>query len=213
MKIGIIGAGFIARAVTAVAMKSGHQVMVSNSRGPETLFSLTGSTGCKAGTAAEAAAFGDLVVVAIPLKAYQTIPEAELVGKIVLDANNYYPDRDGHISELDQNELTSSELLARHLPKSNIVKAFNAIAAADIERDGRPAGAPDRRALPIASDDAAAKRIVSVFFEELGFDIVDAGPLREGYRFQPDTPAYCVPLDGFALRAALNAVSREKRLD
>ena len=205
MKIGIIGAGFIARAVTAVAMKLGHEVMVSNSRGPETLFSLTGTTGCKAGTPVEAAAFGDLVVIAIPLKAYQSIPEAELVGKIVLDANNYYPVRDGHIAELDSGRLTSSELLAQHLPGSRIVKAFNAIIAADIEKDGRPAGATDRRALPIAGDDGTAKRIVSEFFQELGFDIVDAGPLKEGYRFQPDTPAYCIPLGKLGLREALGS--------
>jgi len=209
MKIGIIGAGFIARAVTAVAMKCGHEVMVSNSRGPDTLFSLTGTTGCMAGTPAEAAAFGDLVVIAIPLKAYKSIPDAELVGKIVLDANNYYPVRDGQITELDRGRLTSSELLAQHLPKSRIVKAFNAVTAADIEKDGRPAGATDRRALPIAGDDRTAKRIVSELFEELGFDIVDAGPLKEGYRFQPDTPAYCVPLSRGDLRAALDAVSRE----
>lgn len=180
--------------------------MVSNSRGPETLFSLTGSTGCQAGTPAEAAAFGDLVMVAIPLKAYQTIPVAELVGKIVLDANNYYAVRDGQIRELDKDQVTSSELLARHLPGSKIVKAFNAIAAGDIEQDGRPVGSADRRALPIAGDDATAKRTVSELFNELGFDVVDAGPLTEGYRFQPDTPAYCVPFDKNGMRAALDAV-------
>ena len=206
MKIGIIGAGFIARAVTVVAMKAGHEVMVSNSRSPDTLFTLIGTTGCKAGSPAEAAAFGDIVLVAIPLKAYRSIPVAELVGKIVLDANNYYPVRDGHITELDYGRLTSSELLAQHLPGSKIVKAFNAIIAADIEKDGRPAGSADRRALPIAGDDADAKRIVSELFEELGFDIVDAGPLKEGNSFQPDTPAYCVPLDKAGLRAALDQV-------
>lgn len=208
MKIGIIGAGFIARAVTAVTMKSGHEVMVSNSRGPDTLFSLTGTTGCKAGTPAEAAAFGELVVIAIPLKAYQSIPVTELVGKIVLDANNYYPVRDGHIEALDRGQLTSSELLAQHLPKSRIVKAFNAIVAADIEKDGGSAGAADRRALPIAGDDTTAKRIVSELFEEIGFDVVDAGPLKEGYRFQPDTAAYCVRLDKVGLREALSSTQR-----
>jgi hypothetical protein len=102
MKIGIIGAGFVARAVAAVATKHGHEIMVSNTRGAETLFSLTGSTGCKAGSPQEAAEFGDIVLVAIPLKAYQTIPVAPLEGKIVLDGNNYYPARDGHIGELDR---------------------------------------------------------------------------------------------------------------
>lgn len=205
MKIGIIGAGFIARAVTAVAMKAGHEVMVSNSRGPDTLFSLIGTTGCKAGTTAEAAAFGDVVVVAIPLKAFQSIPVAELKGKIVLDANNYYAVRDGVLEDLDVNGLTSSELLARHLPDSKIVKAFNAIAAADIEKDGRAPGVVGRRALPIAGDDTGAKEAVTALFDQLGFDVVDAGALSEGRRFQPDTPGYCIPLDRAELLAALAA--------
>ena len=123
MQIGIVGAGFVARAVAAVATSHGHDVMVSNTRGPDTLFSLVGSTGCKAGTPQEAAAFGDIVLVAIPLKAYRTVPVAQLEGKAVLDANNYYPERDGHIAELDRDEITTSELLARHLPKSRIVTA------------------------------------------------------------------------------------------
>jgi 8-hydroxy-5-deazaflavin:NADPH oxidoreductase len=203
VKIGIIGAGFIARAVTAVAMKHGHEIMVSNTRSPETLFSLTASTGCKAGSPQEAAEFGDIVLVAIPLKAYQTIPVAPLEGKIVLDANNYYPERDGHIGELDRDEITTSELLARHLPKSKVVKVFNAIQATDIESDGRPAGSPDRRAHPIAGDDAAAKKVVADLVDQFGFDVVDAGPLSEGRRFQRGTPAYCVPMDSRQLQEAL----------
>src|SRR5882757_11269137 len=195
MKIGIIGAGFIARAVAAVAIKHGHDVMVSNTRGPQTLFSLVSTIGCNAGAPQEAAAFGDIVLVAIPLQAYRTVPVGPLVGKIFLDANNYYPERDGHIDELDRNETTTSELLARHLPKSNIVKAFNAIRAADIVNDGRPAGSPKRRAHPIAGNDSAAKQQVKRLLEEFGFDVVDAGSLAQGWRFQKDTPAYCVPLD------------------
>ena len=205
VKIGIIGAGFIARAVAAVAMKHGHEIMVSNTRGPETLFSLTASTGCEAGSPQEAAEFGDIVLVAIPLKAYQTIPVAPLEGKIVLDANNYYPERDGQIGELDLDEITTSELLARHLPKSKVVKVFNAIQAAHIESDGRPAGSPDRRAHPIAGDDAAAKKVVTDLLDQFGFDVVDAGPLAEGRRFQKDTPAYCVPMDSRKLEEALAA--------
>jgi 8-hydroxy-5-deazaflavin:NADPH oxidoreductase len=185
MQIGIIGAGFIARAVAA---RAGHEVMVSNTRGPDTLFSLVGSVGCKAGTPEEAAAFGEIALVAIPLKSYQAVPATQLEGKIVLDANNYYPERDGRIDELDRDEITTSELLARHLPKSRIVKAFNAITAADIESDGRPAGSPGRRALPIAGDDAAAKKLAADLLDEFGFDTVDAGPLLEGRRFQKDTP-------------------------
>jgi 8-hydroxy-5-deazaflavin:NADPH oxidoreductase len=205
MKIGIIGAGFIARAVATVAIKHGHEVMVSNTRGPETLFSLVATVGCKAGTPEEAARFGDIVLVAIPLKAYRTIPVAPLDGKIVLDANNYYPGRDGHIDELDRNEITTSELLARHLPRSKVVKVFNAIKAADIETDGRPGGVLDRRAHPIAGDDAAAKKVVAGLLDQFGFDVVDAGPLSEGWRFQKDTPAYCVPMVFRQLQEALAA--------
>jgi 8-hydroxy-5-deazaflavin:NADPH oxidoreductase len=205
MRIGIIGAGFIGRAVAGAAVKAGHDVMVSNSRSPGTLFSLTGTIGCKAGTAAEAAAFGELVLVAIPLHAYQSIPIAPLEDKIVLDSSNYYPQRDGHIAELDEELVTVSELLARHLPRSRVIKAFNAIAAGDIEKDGLPTGSPERRALPIAGDDIEAKQVVTVFFDQIGYDVVDAGPLTEEWRFQKDTPAYCVPFDREKMQAALAA--------
>lgn len=205
MRVGIIGAGYIGRAVAGAAVKAGHEVMVSNSRSPGTLFSLYGTIGCRAGTAAEAAAFGELVLVAIPLHAYQSIPIAPLEGKIVMDASNYYPQRDGDIAELDEETLTVSGLLARHLPKSRVVKAFNAIAAGDIEKDGLPMGSPERRALPIAGDDLKAKQVVTAFFDQIGYDVVDAGPLTEEWRFQKDTPAYCVPFNREKMQAALAA--------
>jgi predicted dinucleotide-binding enzyme len=205
MRVGIIGAGYIGRAVAGAAVKAGHEVMVSNSRSPGTLFSLCGTIGCSAGTAAEAAAFGELVLVAIPLHAYQSIPIAPLEGKIVMDASNYYPQRDGDIAELDEETLTVSGLLARHLHKSRVVKAFNAIAAGDIEKDGLPTGSPERRALPIAGDDLKAKQVVAAFFDQIGYDVVDAGPLTEEWRFQKDTPAYCVPFNREKMQAALAA--------
>ena len=208
MKIGIVGAGFIARAVASAAIRCGHQVMVSNTRTPDTLFSLTGTIGCEAGTPEDAAAYGDIVLIAIPLKNYKSIPVAPLEGKVVLDANNYYPARDGHIIELDQNLITTSELVARHLPRSKVVKAFNAIQAADIDSGGLPAGDPGRRALPIAGDDEEAKRLVAELLDQLGFDVVDAGSLHEGWRFQKDTPAYCVPLGAAELHAALAAAEQ-----
>jgi predicted dinucleotide-binding enzyme len=207
MKIGIVGAGMIARAVAAVAIKHGHEVMVSNTRGRDTMFSLIRTLGCEAGTPEEAAAFGEVVLIAIPLKNYKSVPLTPLEGKIVLDANNYYPERDGHIDELDRNETTTSELLGRHLPKAKIVKAFNAITAAQIESDGRPKGSSDRRALPIAGDDPTAKKIVADVLDQFGFDVVDAGLLAEGWRFQKDTPAYCVPLNSAKLGEALRAAS------
>lgn len=205
MKIGIIGAGFIGRALATVTVKLGHDVMVSNSRGPDTLFSWVGSLGVKVGTAEQAAAFGDIVVVAIPLKAYRSLPAHLLAGKIVVDANNYYPQRDGNIAELDSHQTTTSQLLAYHLTQSKVVKAFNAIVAGDIETDGKPLGSSDRRAHPIAGDDAAAKGLVAGLLEQIGFDVVDAGPLSEGWRFQANTPAYCVRLDAAGLQKALAA--------
>jgi 8-hydroxy-5-deazaflavin:NADPH oxidoreductase len=208
MKIGIIGAGFIARAVAVTAIRHGHDVMASNTRTPDTLFSLVGTVGCKAGKPEDAAAFGDIVLIAIPLKNYQSIPVKPLEGKVVLDANNYYPDRDGHIAELDQNQITTSELVARHLPKSKVVKVFNAIQAGDIEKDGRPAGSSNRRALPISGDDLEAKRVVRELLDQFGFDVVDAGALAEGWRFQKDTPAYCVPFNAEQLHDALAAAQR-----
>ncbi len=208
MKIGIIGAGYIARAVAGVATRAGYDVMISNTRGLRSLFTAVNTIGCKGGTVDEAAAFGDVVLVAIPLHAYETIPVEPLAGKIVLDAGNYYPDRDGAIATLDRHEITTSEILAQHLPASHVVKVFNAIIAADIERDGTPTGTPDRRALPIAGDDAAAKTVVVGLLDAIGYDVVDAGALSKGWRFEADTPVYCVHRTVETLREGLQAAVR-----
>ncbi|TGE02569.1 NADPH-dependent F420 reductase [Methylobacterium nonmethylotrophicum] len=212
MRIGIIGAGYVGRAVAQHAVAHGHAVMVANSRGPRSLFSLGVALGCRIGTAAEAAAFGEVVVAAIPLHAYETLPGAELAGKVVLDAMNYYPERDGPIAALDARRATTSGLVAGHLPASRIVKAFNAITAQDLEADGRPAGAPDRRALPLAGDDAAAKAAAAELVDQFGFDPVDAGSLAESWRFERAKPAYCVPLDRDGLRRALAAAERDREV-
>lgn len=203
MKIGIVGAGFIGRAVARLAVSRGHTVMLSNSRSPRTLLSTVASIGCQVGTAADAAAFGDAVLLAIPFAALPELDPAPFVGKIVMDADNYYPMRDDAIEALDKGETTTSEMTGRHLAGAKVVKAFNAILERDIEKDARPAGAPDRRALPIAGDDAAAKRTVSELLDDLGFDVVDAGALAEGWRFERARPAYCAPLDRAGLTAAL----------
>ena len=205
MRIGLIGAGNIGSTLARLAVEHGHDVMISNSRGPETLNGLVSHLGerATAGTAAQAAAFGDVVVVTIPLKNYRRVPAAELANKIVIDTNNYYPKRDGQIPELDSDAVTTSELLAAHLPGSRVVKAFNNIYYADLAAQGQPAGTPGRRALPIAGDDAEAKKVVAGLIEEFGFDVIDAGGLAEGRRFQRDTPAYVTRLDASGLRAAL----------
>jgi len=212
MKIGIIGAGFVGRAIGKLAVQSGHHVMLSNSRGPHTLFSLPYAVGAEVGTVDEAVAFGDLVIVAIPMSAYRSVPVAPLAGKIVIDTNNYYPERDGQIPELDSQETTTSELLARHLPQSRVVKAFNAIPMHELESDGRPAGSAERRALPVAGDDADAKAVAIKLYEEFGFDAVDVGSLSEGWRFERGAPAYCVPLSKLELEGILAATTRDAPL-
>lgn len=208
MKIGIIGAGYVGRSLAAAAVKAGHEVMISNSRGPHTLYTECAIIGCKAGTIDEAAAFGDIVIVAITMKHYKVTPVVPLRGKIVIDANNYYPRRDDGFPELMNKETTSSELLARHLPDSQVVKAFNAIRMPDFDRDGQPAGSHDRRALPLAGDDAEAKRIVAGLHDQFGFDVVDVGPLAEGWRFQPETPAYCIRFNRNWIKRALAEATR-----
>lgn len=208
MRLGVIGAGFIGRAVAALGVKAGYEVMISNSRDPRTLGSTVAALGCRAGDAAQAAGFGDLVVVAIPFHAIGSIQAAPLAGKTVLDANNYYPERDGRIAALDHGETSTSEMLAAHLPGARVVKAFNAILQKDLTEGGTPPGTAGRRALPIAGDDAAAKQEVTALQDTFGYDTVDAGPLAEGWRFQRAMPAYCVPLDADALREALGAARR-----
>ncbi len=208
--IGLIGAGHIGSQIARLAVKNGYDVVISNSRGPETLSGLVAELGRKARAATpfEAAGEGDIVVVTIPLKNYKSVPVEPLQGKIVIDTNNYYPQRDGHIPELDNESTTTSELLQAHLPESKVVKAFNHIYAADLTRDGQPAGTKNRRALVIAGDDAGAKTTVAHLLDQFGFDTVDAGPLKEGWRIQRDTPGYGPRRTAEELRKDLAAARR-----
>jgi predicted dinucleotide-binding enzyme len=208
--IGLIGAGNIGGQLARAAVAHGHQVVLSNSRGPETLTDLVAELGssARAATPAEAAAVADLVVVTIPLKAIDTVPVGPLVGKTVIDTNNYYPQRDGHVAALDDESTTSSELLQARLDGAHVVKAFNHIGAAHITEHAQPAGTDGRRALVVAGDDADAKSTVAAFIDEIGFDVVDLGPLAEGWRIQPDTPGYGPRLTSEELRAATAAARR-----
>ena len=208
--IGLIGAGHIGSQVARLAIAHGYRVVISNSRGPETLGELVTELGpgARAASAAEAARAGDIVVVTLPLKNYRQVPVEPLAGKIVIDTNNYYPQRDGHIPELDYESTTTAELLQAHLPASKVVKAFNHIYAAQLTTDGRPAGTPDRRALVIAGDDRDAKATVSALLDQFGFDTVDAGPLKEGWRIQRDTPGYGPRRTAQELRQDLAAAKR-----
>ncbi|MFF4250430.1 NADPH-dependent F420 reductase [Streptomyces sp. NPDC001663] len=193
--LGIIGSGMIGSALARLAVAVGLDVVVSNSRGPETLADLVTELGdrARAATPAEAAHAGDLVVATVPLHAYDRLPAADLAGKTVIDTMNYYPDRDGRIAELDSGELTSSALVQRRLSDARVVKAFNNIDFRRLFTSARPAGAPDRSALPIAGDDATAKAQVTELLDVLGYDAVDIGTLADSWRSQPDTPVYVQP--------------------
>ncbi len=208
--IGIIGAGHIGSQVARLAIASGYNVVISNSRGPETLAALVRELGPKAraATSVEAAKAGDIVVVTVPLKNYRAIPVEPLAGKIVIDTNNYYPERDGHFPELDNESTTTSELLQAHLPSSKVVKGFNHIYAAELTTHGQPSGTANRRALVIAGDDQDAKATVTNLLDQFGFDTVDAGPLKESWRIQRGTPGYGPRRNADELRQDLENAKR-----
>jgi predicted dinucleotide-binding enzyme len=219
--VGLIGSGRIGGTVARLSVAAGHQVVLSNSRGPETLRDLVTELGpqARAGTVAEAAASGDIVVVSVPLKAYTSVPAGPLAGKTVIDTGNYYPERDGQIAELDSGSVTSSELLQQHLPGAAVVKAFNNIFFKHLQSLARPSGAADRSFLPIAGDDPAAKSAVTAFLDSIGYGAVDAGPLAESWRQQPGQPVYATPYGSFdddagtpadagAIRGALSGARR-----
>ena len=193
--VGIIGSGMIGGTVARLSVAAGYHVVVSNSRGPETLAELVAELGllATAGTSEHAGEAGDLVLVSIPVKAFGEVPVKPLVGKPVLDTGNYYPQRDGHIEELDTGALTSSGLLQRYLPEAHVVKVFNNILFKHLRYLARPHGAQDRSALPIAGDDPAAKQAVTAFLDSIGYDAVDGGLLAESWRQEPGTPVYGNP--------------------
>jgi predicted dinucleotide-binding enzyme len=211
--IGLIGAGQIGGQLARLAVQHRYDVVVSNSRGPETLQDLVRELGprARAGTVAQAAEAGDIVVVTIPLKSIGDVPAAPLAGKIVIDTNNYYPQRDGHIPELDREQTTTADLLQRHLPSSKVVKAFNHIYAAELTTHGQPAGTPNRRALAIAGNDAEARKVVAELIDQFGFDVVDMGGLAESWRIQRDTPGYGPRRTAEELRRDLAAAQRPAR--
>jgi len=212
--IGFIGAGKIGSQLARLSIQNGYHVVVSNSRGPETLAALVQELGpqARAATARDAARAGDIVVVSVPLKNYRSVPVEPLAGKVVIDTNNYYPQRDGHIAALDDESTTTAELLQDHLPLSRVVKAFNHIYAAELTTHGQPAGTKNRRALVIAGDDEEAKQTVEKLLDQFGFDTVDAGPLAEGWRIQRDTPGYGPRRTATELRRDLAAARRYAEL-
>jgi 8-hydroxy-5-deazaflavin:NADPH oxidoreductase len=190
--IGIIGAGEVGSHIARAAVANGYQIVIANSRGPETLKDLVAALGprARAATAAEAARAGDFVVVAVPLKLVNDMPAEELSGKVVIDTNNYMPWRDGHYQVVDSGEKTEHELRQEQLPGAKIVKAFTHIQAPRILTWGRPPGAPNRAALAASSNHPEAIELVSRLYNQFGFDTVDHSPLSESWRTRPGQPAW-----------------------
>lgn len=218
--VGFIGSGSIGSTIARLAVAAGHQVVLGNSRGPETLADTVAELGPRASAATrqEAAAVGDIVVVTVPVTAFPDVPAAPLVGKTVIDTCNYGPDRDGHIPELDGASLTSSELLLRYIPDTALVKALNTIYFKHLLSLARPAGAADRSYLPIAGDAAHAKAAVTESIASIAYG-VDAGPLAGSWRQATGTPVWGTPYgptsnekgrpaDADAIRAALATATR-----
>ncbi|MEU6341582.1 NAD(P)-binding domain-containing protein [Streptomyces sp. NPDC046977] len=198
--LGLIGSGSIGGTLARLAVDAGLDVVLSNSRGPETLADLVSGLGprARAATPAEAAAAGDWVVVTIPVKAVGQVPVAPLTGKTVIDTGNYYPQRDGEIAELKDGGSTDSQLLQQHLPESHVVKAFNNIFFRHLAVLARPKGSPDRTALPVAGDDPAAVAHAAELLDLLGYDALAYGTLADSWRSQPGTPVYGPPYGGGA---------------
>ncbi|MCO7221357.1 NADPH-dependent F420 reductase [Klenkia sp. PcliD-1-E] len=214
--IGIIGAGNIGAQLARISVDAGYDVVIANSRGPETLSDLvtevegrpTRQGSITAATAADAGAAGEVVVVTVPLKNLDDVPVEPLAGKVVIDTGNYYPERDGHIAELDDETTTTAEMAQAHLPTSKVVKAFNHIYAQHLTDQRSPSGTEHRRALVIAGDDADAKAWVADYIDRIGFDALDIGPLAEGWRIQRDTPGYGPEYDIDQLRQAVAEAKR-----
>jgi 8-hydroxy-5-deazaflavin:NADPH oxidoreductase len=219
--VGVIGSGRIGSTVARLAIAAGHEAVLSNSRGPQTLLDLVAELGprTRPATAEEAAAAGDIVLVSIPVRADRQMPAAQLAGKLVMDTGNYYPSRDGQIAELDDGTLFDSEYLQRLLPGAHVVKVFNNIFSEHLRNLARPAGAADRSYLPIAGDSETARTAVTEFLDSIGYGTVDGGALANGWRQLPGTPVYGTPYGTFdnekgtpagadVIRAALAAATR-----
>ena len=212
MRIGIIGAGHIGGTLARRFTEAGHQVSIANSRGPESLTELARETGARPVTVKEAARAGDVVIVTIPEKNVPALPADLFDGVreevVVVDTGNYYPVRDSRIEAIESG-TTESRWVSQQL-RRQVVKAFNNIYARHLRDRGKPAGARDRIALPVAGDDPRAKQVVSALADDIGFESVDAGSLDESWRQQPGTPVYTTDLNAAGVRRALSEASSER---
>jgi predicted dinucleotide-binding enzyme len=208
MKIGIIGSGMIGGTLTRRLAALGHDVTVANSRGPQSLADLAAETGATAGTVDEAVDGVDVVVLAVPLRVVPDLPLDRLGGVILVDTDNYYPQRDGVLDDIQQKKVTSSRWTASFAPGARVVKVFNTINFRKLDDGSLPPHDPNRIALPVAGDDEAAKETVFALVDALGFDPVDAGTLDDSWRQEPGTAVYGADSGAVAIRSALAAQTR-----
>jgi predicted dinucleotide-binding enzyme len=209
--IGIIGSGHVGSNLAQAAVDHGYDVVLSNTQGPQSLAGLIEDLGPKAraATPAGAAAEGDFAIVAIPVTTIDQVPVEPLAGKVVIATINYFPQRDGHIPEVDDGTTTVPGLLQAHLPASRVVRAFNMINAGEMSGDGHPEGDPKRRALALTGDDPAAKQMVAGLYNEFGFDALDIGGLDESWRLDPGQPAFVAVQNLAELKANVAKANRD----
>jgi 8-hydroxy-5-deazaflavin:NADPH oxidoreductase len=208
--IGIIGSGHVGSNLAKAAIAHGYDVVLSNSQGPKSLADLVSELGprASAATPAEASAAGDFAIVAIPLATIDQVPVEPLAGKVVIATINYFPQRLGHVPEIDNGTTTAPGLLQAHLPTSKVVRAFSMIDAGDMSGDGHPEGDPKRRALALAGDDPAAKQLVAGLYNEFGFDALDIGGIDESWRIDAGQPAFVVRQNLAELKANVGRAAR-----
>jgi hypothetical protein len=209
MKIGILGTGHIGKTLVQKLSAAGHDVKVANSRGPDTIEADVLAFGGRAVSAAEAVEGVDVLILSIPLN---RIPEVTpLIANVpadtvVIDTSNYYPQRDGRIDAIEAGQVESlwvSDQLGRP-----IVKAWNAIGSHSFATRGKPAGSPERIAIPVAADSKQDRKVAMALVEDTGLDAVDAGTLADSWRQQPGAPCYCTDLTREEMPAALAAADR-----
>jgi 8-hydroxy-5-deazaflavin:NADPH oxidoreductase len=192
--IRILGAGNVGRSLAKAGIDHGYDIVIANSRTPDTLRQLVAQLGdgASAASAYDVAEQADFAVAAVYLPAITSIPVKPLEDKVVIGTMNYIPDMTGHVKEIDDGSTTVTGLLQTHLPKSQVVCGFTMLDAADMSGDGHSKGDPRRRALPLAADNLSARKLLANLYDEFGFDPVDIGDLQETWRLAPGQPAFAV---------------------